>query len=212
MREYVSNRLSSSDYLMHRHHKYIYRKKVNGKWRYYYKPNKWEINSSNYEQKRKEIAKEAEWQDIVKRKDPEYMYTDENGKTQFNIDKYMVNKKHPVIDALTDYGEGRKVTTLKQDSETFVAGAKDYVEMGRRTVENVMTLGVGILTAKIKNQQGSYDKKKAEMRKEAQTASKMAKSTLDNYDKASSSVSNISEDDLVRAATIGEAYLKKYMR
>lgn len=199
-----------TDSLMHKAHKYIAKKRVNGKWRYYYKPNKWEINSKNYKKKVAEISKEKEWQDIVKRNDPEYRYIDNDGNVKYDIDKYMVNKKHPVIDALTDFGYGRKVTVLKQNGETVVAGGKDYAEMGRRTIENILTLGIGILTAKIKNQQGSYDDEKAQLRSDIKTAEKMTKQTLNSYNSVSNG--SISDKDIARAATIGEQYIKKYTR
>ena len=185
----------ADDELMH--WKYIKKeKKPNGKWKYYYDEvknfvkgtnNMYDnINSRTYDQKVAEISNTPEWQEIVKNQDPEYVYTDANGKKVYDIDSYMMNKKHPIVDGLVDFGMGRKITVTKQDKNTVLAGVKDYVNMGKRTVMNIMTAGVGLLTMGLKNQQGSYDKKKREIRSKIETGKKVVNDIFDMYNKATS--------------------------
>ena len=195
------------------HWKYIKREKVNGKWRYYYKPSKYEVNAKNYKSKKEELTKDKEWVDIVNRKDPEYVYNDEEGKTVYDFDKYLLNKKHPIIDALNDLDQGRKVSTLKQDSDTFLAGAKDYINLGinkvKKALEIVGTLTVGYLTVSFKNQQGSYEDEKAEIRKNVNTAKNMAKDAVKTYNTARSTVT---DPTLTREyEKIGKSILKKFL-
>lgn len=205
------------NYLMHRGHKYLQKKRVNGKWRYYYSPNRYEINSSNYNQRKKELMKDPEWQNIVKSRDPEYVYTDQDGNTRYRFDNYLVNKKHPVLDALTDIGNGRKISVLDQDVDTFIAGAKDYIEMGKRTIENVLTIGVGILTTKIKNQQGSYDEDKKHIQQQINTASKIIDNSIESYDNASKKSQQIknqyvTEENIATVTKIGESFLQELLK
>ena len=192
------------------HWKYIKRKRVNGKWKYYYNPGKYEVNKKNYEKKKYELTREKEWQDIVKRKDPEYVYTNSNGETVEDFDKYLLNKKHPIIDALTDIDAGRKVSTLKQDKDTVYAGIKDYIDMGinrvKRTINLIGTLSVGYLTVTFKNQQGSYESKKEEIRDKINTEKEMINEGAKIY-KESKQITNELKDyniDPKKAIIYGE--------
>lgn len=193
--------------LMHKKdHLYIMKKKINGKWRYYYDKLKGtnniydNIKSSTYEDKKKQIMETQEWKDIVARKDPEYVRTDKDGNTRYMIDDYIMNKKHPIIDGLVDYGMGRKVTITKQNADTVIAGAKDYVKMGINAVNNIMTAGVGLLTIKLKNQQGSYDKQKREIRNKINNGIKAVNDILETYNKISSNP-NLVKDPAKQMAT-----------
>lgn len=184
--------------ICHKSHKYIWKEKIKGKWRYYYKRTKDlltgvnnpydNINSRTYDQKKQEIMNTKEWRDITKDPNSEYLRVDANGNKYYDIDQYMVDKKHPVIDALTDYGYNRPINIQQQSAETFVAGLKDYVEMGRRTIENVMTIGVGLLTFKLKNQHGSYDAQKRELKQKINNGIQFVNDLIDTYNTYKSSV------------------------
>ena len=178
------------------HWKYIKRKRVNGKWKYYYNPGKYEVNKKNYKKRKYELTREKEWQDIVKRKDPEYIYTNSNGETVEDFDKYLLNKKHPIIDALTDIDAGRKVSTRKQDKDTAYAGIKDYIDMGinrvKRTVNLIGNLTVGYLTITFKNQQGSYESKKEEIRDKINTTKEMIDEDVKIYKESKKITDDIS--------------------
>lgn len=196
----------ADDELMH--WKYIKKEKIKGKWRYYYnnakdyltgKNNIYDnINSRTYDQKRAEIENTPEWQEIVKNKDPEYTYTDMNGNLAYDIDSYMMNKKHPIVDGLVDFGMGRKITVTKQDKNTILAGVKDYVNMGKRTAMNMMTVGVGLLSIGLKNQQGSYDAKKREIRTKIESGKKIVNDIFDAYNKYSKKVTSKETQDAVK--------------
>lgn len=156
------------------HWKYIKReKKPNGKWRYYYDkdalkkdlkdkfnsiyndPNNiYDMDSSNYDEKMKQLANSKEWQDIVKRRDPEYVRTTPDGKTKYLIDDYLVKKKHPTLDVIDDLGAGRKISLNKIDTKTLVAGGKDYI----KSAQHLLGLAAMALTEKFKFQQGTYKK------------------------------------------------------
>lgn len=138
------------------HWKYIKRVKKNGKWRYYYdkRKNMYDVSSRDYDTKMKQIAKSKEWQDIVSRNDPEYVKTLEDGSKKYLIDDYLVKKKHPELDVISDLGAGRKVSLNEMNVGTFIAGAKDYIKSAQQMIGVVSTA----LTEKFKLQQGSYDK------------------------------------------------------
>lgn len=183
--QYVIKRKElSEDELMH--WKYLSKEKIKGKWRYYYdkinpKDNPYDINSKNYNEKIKELAKDKEWQAIVKRNDPEYVKKNSDGTTKYLIDDYLLNKKHPVIDGLKDVGMGRKVSINKITYKSTIAGFKDYVRMGRKTIENTIALGTLTLSTGIKNSQGSYDKQKKQFKANVKTGKKMVDDTLKAY-------------------------------
>jgi len=136
------------------HYKYIDKKKVNGKWRYYYNESKniYDTNASNYDSKVAKVKQTQEWQDIVRRKDPEYVRTNADGTTEYLIDDYLVKKKHPELDALDDLGSGRKISLNKFDKGSTIAGLKDYVKTGQM----VVAVAAKALTEKFKLQQGTY--------------------------------------------------------
>lgn len=119
--------------------------------------NIYNVTSLSYDDKVAKIKETEEWQDIVKRKDPEYVKTTADGQTKYLIDEYIVDKKHPILDAIGDISEGREVSFNEITAETTIAGLKE-------TAFGVITTGMlaagvlsKVLTEKFKLQQGSYD-------------------------------------------------------
>jgi SOS response regulatory protein OraA/RecX len=119
--------------------------------------NMYDVNSQTYSDKMSKIKDSKEWKDIVARNDPEYVVKNKDGTTTYKIDKYVVDKKHPVLDALGDIVAGRKVDTNEITKESVVAGLKDYAIGTIRS--GMMTVGIAttFLTEKFKLQQGTYD-------------------------------------------------------
>ncbi len=138
--------------------------------------NQYVVNKKNYNKKKEELQNTQEWKDIVSSKNKEYRRKDSNGKEYYDFDQYLVDKKHPILDALSDFGNGRKISIRKQSPETLMAGVKDYIKMAEDTVQMVAGLSIGLLTAKIKNQQGSYEDEKKALKKQINNA----KSLLSN--------------------------------
>lgn len=135
--------------------------------------NQYVVRKKNYKQKKEEIQNTQEWKDIVKNREKEYRRKDSEGKEYYDFDQYLVDKKHPILDALSDFGMGRKVSIRKQSPETLVAGVKDYIKMAEDTVQTIAGLSIGLLTAKIKNQQGSYEDEKKKIKKQINNVSRM---------------------------------------
>ncbi|MBO5319096.1 MAG: hypothetical protein J6B01_04720 [Ruminococcus sp.] len=123
--------------------------------------NKYDMNSNDREEKLKMVAEDKEWKEIVKNKDPEYVKKvqkdDGTYEYKYDIDKYVVNKKHPIIDAMDDLTSGRYIDTYKVTEETRKAAIRDYVVSGVHTVGLYLKVVGSIATAKFKMQAGSYD-------------------------------------------------------
>lgn len=117
-----------------------------------YKSNKYMTNNWNIESKKKEIAKTKEWQDIVNRKDPEYVKKNADGSYTYDMDEYITNKKHPILDALKDITYGRKITINKVTPESLLAAGNDVLEYGMAYV----ALRAQIVDKALKFRQGSY--------------------------------------------------------
>lgn len=137
--------------------------------------NMYNVKPKNYNEKKKQIQSTDEWKAITKDKKSEYRKVDDNGKEYYDYDQYLVDKKHPILDAIRDYGAGRKVELRKQNVDTVVAGVKDYAKMAENTVRLLAGVSVGILTMKVKNNQGSYEGKKKQFKSDL-------KSAIDTYD------------------------------
>lgn len=154
------------------HWKYLKKEKKNGKWRYYYDmeslkkdaitkidetfndpTNIYDVNFMNYERKINDVKKSEEWQDIVKREDPEYVRVNEDGTKTYLLDDYLVKKKHPELDVVDDLINGRQVTVNKVDKKSFIAGMKDYISIGMAVAAGITT---GLKTL-FKAYQGSYN-------------------------------------------------------
>ena len=97
---------------------------------------------------------------------------------------------------MTDIDAGRKVSTLKQDKDTVYAGIKDYVDMGinrvKRTINLIGNLTVGYLTITFKNQQGSYESKKEEIRDKINTTKEMIDEDVKIYKESKKITDDIS--------------------
>lgn len=140
-------------------------------------------NDHNYDQKIAQVKKSKEWQDIVKRKDPEYVHYDKkNKKYVYDVDSYYTKKKHPVLDVLDDFTWGRKATINKINTKTLAGTAYDYA----RSYVVMAGIGAQFLLQKFKFSQGTYHKQKKALYEEIKTSSQDA----DNY------------------AKIGKAYIK----
>jgi len=170
-----------------KHFKYIKKVRKNGKWRYYYdtesltkdfnsvynNPNNiYDVTANNYDDKMKKIANSKEWQDIVARKDPEYVTKSEDGSTKYLIDDYLVKKKHPELDIIDDIGAGRKVSLNELTMDTAIAGAKDYIKTGQLAI----AVAAKALTERFKLQQGSYKDSTSEVAKAANKGYKILSS------------------------------------
>jgi len=164
------------------------------------KENKYMTDDYNYDKKIKEVAKNKEWQDIVKRKDPEYVYKDKEGKTVYDIDSYLAKKKHPGLDIADDVVMGRKVTVNKLDKQAAVAGAADYA----KTYVALAALGTKFMLEKFKFSQGSY-------KEEKQAAIDYAVQNKDKIVKAAEMADVASSDPrVIQAISDGEKYIKQY--
>lgn len=121
------------------------------------KENKYLTDDYNYDRKIEQVKNTQEWQDIVKRNDPEYTKINrETGEKTYDIDSYLAKKKHPVLDAADDLIMGRPVKLNKLDKEAAVAGAADY----GKTYVTMAALGTKFLLEKFKFSQGSYKEEK----------------------------------------------------
>lgn len=148
--------------------------------KFYDNPNNmWDVNSMSYSQKMTKIKETKEWQDIVKRADPEYVQKNDDGTTTYKIDEYVVKKKHPVLDVLSDIASGRDVTINEITKESTTAGLKDYAIGALRT--GMMAVGVVsvALTEKFKFQQGTYDDDLKELASTVKQGSDYVNTTLE---------------------------------
>lgn len=172
-----------------------------------FKNNKYVTNSNNYSNKIKEIQKTPEFQEIIKRGDPEYVTKNAKGETVYKVDDYLVKKKHPVLDALDDIANDRKVTLNEVDSESLVAGADDYLQMG------IAYVGVRakILSMGFKFRQGSYDGDIQEIKNNIEEGKKQVDSVMTelndieessnkNVRKVSKAVSNTNVNKITNTA------------
>jgi len=116
---------------------------------------KYDSTSKNYDQIKNDIVNSKEWKKIVMNRDPEYRRRDASGNVYYDYDKYLFNKKHPVLDALWDVNDGRKISILDQNIDTFLAGSKDYIRSGINALENLASIGVGTLTTMLQLNQGT---------------------------------------------------------
>lgn len=121
------------------------------------KDNIYDVNRQNYDKKIEKVRASKEWQDIVARKDPEYIKKNADGSETQLIDDYLAKKKNPVLDVVDDIISGRSVSVNKIEKDAVVAGLKEQafstVTMG------MIALGVGskLLIEKSKLRQGSYN-------------------------------------------------------
>ncbi len=117
----------------------------------------YDVSRYNYEKKVEQIKQTKEWRDIVARADPEYVKKNKDGSVTYKIDDYIVDKKHPVLDAISDIAAGQEVTLNRITRDTVVAGLKDYVTTGIEIGMMATTFLTNGLIKKFKFSQGSYD-------------------------------------------------------
>lgn len=155
--------------------------------------NIYEVNSESYQQKMAKIKETKEWKDIVARNDSEYIKKNSDGTTTYDIDSYVVKKKHPVLDIVSDIAAGRKVDINEITKDTVVASLKDYAFGTIRT--GMLAAGVvsTVLTEKFKFQQGSYDDEVAKLTDTVNKGAEYIESTAEV-------VSNVSPKDVERMA------------
>lgn len=155
--------------------------------------NMYDVTRQSYSQKLQQIKQSKEWQDIVARKDKEYIKKNSDGSETHLIDDYLVDKKHPVLDAIGDIMAGREVTINEITKDSVVAGLKDYAFTG---IEIGM-MAVGFLTNglvnKFKLSQGSYDEDIATMETTVATGADYISDML-------KTARNTSSEDLTRMA------------
>lgn len=166
------------------------------------KDNKWMTNDYNYDKKVAQIKNTKEWKDIVRRKDPEYVYKNKNGETVYDIDSYMVNKKHPVLDAMNDIVSGRNVSINKVEKESAIAGAADY----GKTYVTMAAIGTKFLLEKFKFSQGSY-------KDEKQQAIDYYNENKENITKQAATASAMLTDENTRQlVSTGEKYVNQALK
>lgn len=119
--------------------------------------NIYNITSGSYKEKIEKVKQTDEWKKIVASNDPEYVKTKSDGSKQYLIDEYLVKKKHPVIDIVSDIAADREITVNEITKESTVAGLKENAFAAITT--GIMVAGVAskLLTEKFKLKQGSYD-------------------------------------------------------
>ena len=160
------------------------------------KNNPYMMNKFNYNKKKELVQKTKEWQDIVKSKNPEYVKKDKDGNTVYDIDNYIMKKKHVVLDILDYVANGREITTNAITPESIIAGADDYVQAGVCYV----ALRAKILAEAFKYRQGSYNDKEEEIEKLVSNGYKMANQLVEEYDKSVNNSDRSYEQNVVSYA------------
>ena len=155
--------------------------------------NMYDVNSTSYEQKMAKIKDSKEWQDIVARKDPEYVKKNADGSTTYLLDDYVVKKKHPVLDVVSDIASGRKVDINEITKDSTVAGLKEYAIGSIRTGALAVGIVSTVLTEKFKLQQGTYDD-------DIKALTQISEKGADYVDNAIKTASTVSNEDIERMA------------
>ena len=119
--------------------------------------NIYNITPGSYDEKIAKVKETQEWKDIVSRNDPEYVKKNADGSNTYLIDKYAVDKKHPVLDIVGDIAAGRIVDINEITKESTIAGIKDYASGVISTGMIAAGVVTTLLTEKFKLQQGSYN-------------------------------------------------------
>lgn len=157
--------------------------------------NIYDTTPKSYEKKIAEVKKTKEWQDIVARKDPEYVKKDEQGNTKYLIDDYLVKKKHPVLDVVDDIANGRKITVNKITAKSTVASIKQTAYSTVAVGAMVATVATKALTEKFKLSQGSYGDQSKALQKQINNGKKFLES-------ASVVTSSVNESNVNDVASI----------
>ena len=167
------------------------------------KENKYMTDDYNYDRKIEMVKNNKEWQDIVKRNDPEYTRINkETGEKTYDIDSYLAKKKHPGLDAADDIVMGRPVKINKIEKEALTAGAADYA----KTYATMAAIGTKFLLEKFKFSQGSYkDEKQQAVNYYNENKQKIA-------DTATTASTLLTEDNAQKVISEGEKYVAKAMK
>lgn len=140
--------------------------------------NKFVSNKDTYAKKVEQIKNTKEWKSIVTRKDPEYVKKNKDGTYTYDIDKYMVDKKHPVLDVISDFANGRELDTNEITKESIVAGISDYIQKGMAYLR-IISKG---LEEGFKYRQGSYQDEQKEIESTIQNGIKFINEMSKVYD------------------------------
>ena len=119
--------------------------------------NIYNITKGSYNEKIEKVKQTDEWKKIVASNDPEYVKTKSDGSKQYLIDEYVVKKKHPVLDIVSDVAADRKITVNEITRESTIAGLKENAFSAITTGMMVADIAAKVLTEKFKLKQGSYD-------------------------------------------------------
>lgn len=152
-----------------------------------FKNNIYTTNQWNYDSKVKRVSQTKEWQDIVKSKNPEYVKKDKDGNYVYDIDSYLVKKKHPVIDIIDDMINGRQLSTNDISLDTIMAGADDYVQAGMAYVG----IRAKALETAFKYRQGSYGDEQASIEDTIRNGAKLVNKLAEAYDENEDSIDEI---------------------
>lgn len=177
-------------------------KKIEGIYDKLDKENKYMTDDYNYDKKIAKVKQTKEWQDIVKRKDPEYVYKNKNGETVYDVDSYLAKKKHPGLDVMDDVISGRKVSINKVEDEALAAGAADY----GKTYITMAAIGTKFLLEKFKFSQGSYkDEKQQAVDYYNENKEKITQN-------AATASAMINDENTRKAISEGEKYISDVMK
>lgn len=152
-----------------------------------FKNNLYTTNQWNYESKVEKVKKTKEWQDIVKSKNPEYVKKDKNGNYVYDIDSYLVKKKHPIIDIVDDMINNRPLSINDVSIDTILAGADDYLQAGMAYVG----VRAKALETAFKYRQGSYKDEQASIEDTIRNGAKLVNKLAEAYDENEDSIDEI---------------------
>ena len=152
-----------------------------------FKNNVYTTNQWNYDSKVEKVKRTKEWQDIVKSKNPEYVKKDKNGNYVYDIDSYMVKKKHPVIDIIDDMINNRPLSINDVSIDTILAGADDYLQAGMAYVG----VRAKALETAFKYRQGSYKDEQASIEDTIRNGAKLVNKLAEAYDENEDSIDEI---------------------
>lgn len=169
-----------------------------------FKNNIYTTNPWNYENKVKRVEQTKEWQDIVKSKNSEYVKKDKNGNYVYDIDSYLVKKKHPVIDIIDDMINNRPLSINDVSVDTILAGADDYVQAGMAYIG----IRAKALEAAFKYRQGSYGDEQANIEETIRNGAKIVNKLAEAYDENEESIDEIL--NLYSQQQINSERAKKY--
>ena len=140
--------------------------------------NSYVIEQWNYDKKVDRIKNTKEWKNIVRSKDPEYVKKDKDGKTYYDIDSYIVKKKHPVLDIVDDVINGRNLSVNDMSIDSIIAGADDYLQAGLAYVG----LRAKVLETAFKYRQGSYGDEQADIETTIRNGAKIVNKLSQAYE------------------------------